>query len=167
LLLAFAVWHFLMLGLAIIGLFIRPDFGKHLERATRAAFFCAVFALGLLLTGVDLLPGLVLGVAAFGAQFVIAQVIARRHTTNDRGYLALGQQNGITAVILALLLQPDFPQTIGIVAPAILVVNVLHIAGNAYWDARVTRSTSPGVGVLTEKTASAQVGESSESNIAA
>jgi hypothetical protein len=167
LLMAFAVWHFLMLGLAIVGLFIRPDFGKYLEKATRAAFFCAVFALGLLLTGVDLLPGLALGVAAFGAQFVIAQVIARRHTANDRGYLALGQQNGITAVILALLLQPDFPQTIGIVAPAILVVNVLHIAGNAYWDARVTRSTPLGTDAPAGKTAPAQVGVSSESNIAA
>ncbi len=133
---AVAIWQFLMLGLAVAGLFLRPRLGQRLDTLTRAAFVCAVFALGLLLSGIDLVPGLVLGVSAFGAQIVVALVLARRHTANDKGYLALGQQNGITAVILALLLQPDFPRTVGIVAPAIFIVNVLHIAGNAAWDAR-------------------------------
>ncbi|MCO6003637.1 cation:proton antiporter [Actinoallomurus purpureus] len=138
---AFAVWQFLMLGLAIVGLFFRPRMGRHLGIVTQAAFVCAVFALGMLLPGIDIVPGLVLAAGAFGAQALVALLLARRHTANDRGYLAFGQQNGITAIILALLLQPAFPRTIGIVAPAIILVNMLHIACNAYWDARVTAAS--------------------------
>jgi hypothetical protein len=132
-----AVWSFTMLGLALAGLFFRPALGKWVARLTGAAFLLAVFALGLLLgPGIHLAQGLVLGVAAFVAQAVVSVLIARRHTRDDRVYLALGQQNGITAIILALLLEPSFPGTVGIVAPAILVVNVLNIAANAVWEHR-------------------------------
>jgi hypothetical protein len=59
----------------------------------------------------------------------------------DRVYLALGQQNGITAVILALALQPVLPYAVSVVAPAILAVNILNIASNGVWDnrARIAR----------------------------
>jgi hypothetical protein len=132
-----AVWSFTMLGLALAGLFFRPALGRWVPRLTGAAFLLAVFALGLLLgPGIHLAQGLVLGIAAFAAQAVVGVLIARRQTREDRVYLALGQQNGITAIILALLLEPDFPGTVGIVAPAILVVNLLNIAANAAWEHR-------------------------------
>lgn len=132
---AVAVWQFIMLGLALTGLFFRPAPGKWVDRLTTAAFLFAVFALGLLLgPGIDMATGAVLGVAAFAAQAVAALFIARRYARDDRIALALGQQNGITAIILALLLEAGFPGTVGIVAPAILVVNVLNIAANAIWD---------------------------------
>jgi hypothetical protein len=132
---AVAVWQFIMLGLALTGLFFRPAPGKWVDRLTAAAFLLAVFALGLLLgPGIDVATGAVLGVAAFAAQAVVALFIARRYARDDRIALALGQQNGITAIILALLLEPGFPGTVGIVAPAILVVNVLNIVANAIWD---------------------------------
>lgn len=74
----------LMPAVAVIGLFLRVGaYAKVVDRAVATAFLVASFALGLLLLdGVDLLPAVVLGVAA------------------------------------------------GIVAPAILVVNVLHYASN-------------------------------------
>ena len=126
----------LMLAVALIGLFFRVGtYAKAIDRAVATAFLVASFALGLLLVdGVDLLPALVLGVAAFGAQALISLLVVPvlKHglSRRDRVHLALGQQNGITAIILALALEPDFRGTVGIVAPAILVVNVLHYASN-------------------------------------
>lgn len=140
---AIAVWQMWMLGLAAIGLFYRPGIGRHLDRLASAAFLLAVFALGMLLTG-GIEPGLgiILGGVAFAAQALAACVIARRLNSDDRVHLALGQQNGITAIILALTLQPDFPRTIAIVAPAILVVNVLNIAGNGWWERHLAHRAS-------------------------
>ncbi|GGP95314.1 hypothetical protein BKA00_003830 [Actinomadura coerulea] len=126
----------LMLAVAVIGLFLRVGaYAKVVDRAVATAFLVASFALGLLLVdGVDLLPAVVLGVAAFGAQALISllvvPVLEHGLSGRDRVHLALGQQNGITAIILALALEPDFRGTVGIVAPAILVVNVLHYASN-------------------------------------
>jgi hypothetical protein len=94
----------------------------------------ATFTLGLLLTGgVEVVHGIVLGAAAFASQAMVAPVIARRLERVDRACLALGQQNGVTAIILALSLQPSFPRAVGIVAPAIVTVNVLHTVSNALW----------------------------------
>ncbi|MFD0536919.1 hypothetical protein ACFQY7_27525 [Actinomadura luteofluorescens] len=134
-LLVAAQWM-LMLAVALIGLFFRiGTYAKVIDRAVAIAFLVASFALGLLLVnGVDLLPALVLGFAAFGAQALISLLVVPvlKHglSRRDRVHLALGQQNGITAIILALALEPDFRGTVGVVAPAILVVNVLHYASN-------------------------------------
>jgi hypothetical protein len=140
---AIAVWQFLLLGLAISGLFFRPAIEPALRRLVQVAFLVATVLLGMLLVdGVHLLRGGVLGAAAYLAQAAVALVIARRQPRQDRIYLALGQQNGITAIIIALLLEPTFPGVAGTVAPAILVVNLLHAAGNAVWD-RQTRPVPP------------------------
>lgn len=137
---AVAVWQFLMLGLAIAGLFFRPYLGRWLDRATRVALLLALVALGMLLVdGVALLPGLVLGVTAFAAQIVVAAaLLARKLPRSDCGYLALSQQSGITAIILALLLERSFAGIAAVVAPAIIVINILHVC-----------STSAFTGVLT------------------
>ncbi|WP_052744828.1 hypothetical protein [Micromonospora sp. HK10] len=130
-LLAVAVVYSLALGVALLGLFFRPPLGRLLGRVTQGAFLAACFLLGLALAqGVDPWAGLVLGLAAFAAQVVVGLVIPARISRRDRAYLALGQQNGITAIILALLLEPSVPGTVGVVAPAILVVAVLHAATN-------------------------------------
>ncbi|MBB5628853.1 hypothetical protein [Sphaerisporangium krabiense] len=135
-LLALAAWQFLMLGVALVGLFYRPRGVEALVgRVTSVAFYLAAFVLGMLLIGgVDVGLGLVLGLAAFGAQVVAGLLIGRRFDTADRVRLALGQQNGITAIILALALQPHVPAAVRVIAPAILTVNVLHIVANAVWD---------------------------------
>jgi Sodium/hydrogen exchanger family len=128
---AVAVWRFLMLGLALSALFLRPPLDRWIRRATNVALYVATFLLGVLLAqGVHLLVGVVLGCATFAAQIVVGAAVSWGMPRRDRLCLCLSQQNGITAIILALLLQPLLPEAIGIIAPAILVVNVLHLASN-------------------------------------
>ncbi|WP_328934259.1 MULTISPECIES: hypothetical protein [unclassified Streptomyces] len=131
-LLAVATWQFLMLGLALSALFFRPALGAWLGRATNGALIVATFLLGVLLAGgADFTVGALLGVATFAAQIVVAAVVGRGFSRRDRTALCLSQQNGITAIILALLLEPVLPAAVAIVGPAILAVNVLHLASNA------------------------------------
>lgn len=134
-LLAAAVAFSLALGVALLGLFYRPRVARWLPPLTQGAFLSACFLLGFALSGgIDLLAGLLLGVCAYGAQVLAGLLIPARIDRHDRAYLALGQQNGITAIILALLLEASFPGTIAVVAPAILVVAVLYTAANAALD---------------------------------
>jgi hypothetical protein len=151
-----AVWFFLMLGLALSALFFRPPIGPILNRLAGLAFHLATFALGMLLAaGINPLAGVVLGVAAYGAQFVAGMLIARRYPRRDRVAVGLGQQSGITAVLLALLLEESFPGTVAIVAPAIVVINVLHAVFNGRWGAEPRPLAVPQESVL--KSASASV----------
>jgi hypothetical protein len=46
----------------------------------------------------------------------------------------------ITAIILPLRLEPTFPGTVAVVAPAIFVINVLHFTGNRLIDRRHGRA---------------------------
>lgn len=134
---AIAVDNFWMLGLALVGLFFRPGLGKILSYATFIACAVATFLLGVVLAdGVNLIPGIVLGTATFGSQVVVGALMTRRMSRGDSLRLALGQQSGITAVILALLLETMFPGTVAIVAPAILVINALHLVSNTILDRR-------------------------------
>jgi NhaP-type Na+/H+ or K+/H+ antiporter len=129
--------HFsLLLGVAIAGLYLRPAAFSSLDRVTRVAFYLAALALGLVLAvrGSSVVAGTVLGVTAFAAQAVVATVLAHRLPWSDRRYLMLAQQNGITAIVLALILESDFPGTVGIIAPAVLVVNALNAVTNTYFE---------------------------------
>ncbi|WFB08480.1 hypothetical protein LRS74_16580 [Streptomyces sp. LX-29] len=128
-LLALATWQFLMLGLAVTALFFRPALSRLLGRATSLSLLVATLLLGMLLTqGVRLGTGVLLGATTFLAQMVVATVITRGFDRRDRLALAVSQQNGITAIILALLLQPLLPEAVAIIAPAIITVNALHAA---------------------------------------
>jgi hypothetical protein len=81
-------------------------------------------------TGVNVLAGMLLGACVFLAQALTGLIIGHGMPRNDRVHLALGQQNGLTAIVLALALQPYLPSAVGIIAIAILVVNTLHISSN-------------------------------------
>ncbi|MET8685142.1 hypothetical protein ABZV77_13080 [Streptomyces sp. NPDC004732] len=143
--LAVATAYGLMLGVAIVGLFYRPPLLLPvLGPALATAYYLALVALGLLLVdGVEFGPGIALGAAAFGAQMVVGWFIARNLDRSDRVSLALGQQNGVTAVVLALSLQPAFPRTVAIVAPAVVTVNVLHFLTNELWNRRQATRPAP------------------------
>ncbi|WP_369212865.1 hypothetical protein [Streptomyces flavofungini] len=131
-LLTAATWNFWMLGLAVSALFFRPRLGPWLGRATNAALWVATFLLGMLLAaGANFSVGIVLGCATFAAQIAVGAVVTLGFSARDRTSLCLSQQNGITAIILALLLEPRLPEAVAIIAPAILVVNVLHLGSNA------------------------------------
>ncbi|MBP2326285.1 NhaP-type Na+/H+ or K+/H+ antiporter [Kibdelosporangium banguiense] len=134
-----AITQSLMLAVALIGLFARPH-PRYDDAITRSAQFALVLAAGALgmalYGGIDILPGLALGLTAFGAQSLVSFALTWRYSRTDRIALALCQQNGLTAIILALVLEPQLPGTVAIVAPAILVINILHCATNAVWRLR-------------------------------
>jgi NhaP-type Na+/H+ or K+/H+ antiporter len=113
-----------MLGIAIIGLFLRPVI-KKLPLIISSAFYIAVLLLGfLLVNGVFWLDGLALGLGAILAQVIVGFLLTRDLPRNERLYLAFAQQNGITAMILALFFEKDLMGTVGIVAPAIVFINL-------------------------------------------
>ncbi|WP_367137563.1 hypothetical protein [Saccharothrix sp. HUAS TT1] len=143
-----AVQHALLLALALLGLFFRPNLGRWVDGLAEAGMFLAIAAVGLVLAaefswalaGV----GAVLGLAAYGAQAVVAfGLTAPKRWRGDRVRLALGQQNGLTAIILALLLEPAFPGSIAVVAPAVVVVNLLHAVANGAYDRLATPLPPP------------------------
>ncbi|MGX2998225.1 hypothetical protein JNUCC64_28830 [Streptomyces sp. JNUCC 64] len=148
---AVAAPFMLMLAVAALGLVVRTGrYAPLVNRSVTVAFVLAALLLGLLLAdGVSPWRGLVLGLAAFGAQALIGLLVAPLVfpdlAPGDRVHLGLGQQNGITAVILALALEPDFPGTVAIVGPAVLTVNTLHYAANGLWNAHRARvAADPG-----------------------
>ncbi|MFC9126512.1 hypothetical protein ACFT4A_06675 [Streptomyces sp. NPDC057099] len=130
--LVLAAANMLMLAVAVAGLFLRARaFARPLARAVTSAFLLATALLGLFAAqGVSLGPGVLLGASAFGAQAVVAVLLmplfVRGLSRRDRILLGIGQQNGLTAVLLALTLERDFPKMVGIVAPAVVTVNLLH-----------------------------------------
>ncbi len=134
-----AVQYSLLLALALLGLFFRPNLGRWVDGLAEAGMFLAIAAVGLVLAAefswTSALVGVVLGVAAFAAQSVVAFALtAPRQWRGDRVRLALGQQNGLTAIILALLLEPTFPGAIAVVAPAVVAVNLLNAVTNGAYD---------------------------------
>ncbi|MEU3090460.1 hypothetical protein ABZ703_29430 [Streptomyces massasporeus] len=152
-LILFAAQDMMVLAVALTGLFVRLGrFGAGLETAVALAFLIASALLGVVLASgeVFLREGLVLGASAFAAQLVVTLLISRllvrpRLAWPDLAHLGFGQQNGITAILLALALEPRFPGTVGVVGPAIVTVNLLH---HTFQWARVDRwrrdlSTAP------------------------
>jgi hypothetical protein len=134
-LIAVAVSFNLLIGIAVCGLFFRPAIGVVLSRVTDTAFYGATFCLGMLLvTGVNVPAGILLGASVFGVQILAGTALGRRLSRRDRMTLALGQQNGLTAIVLALALQPYLSAAVGIIAVAILVVYLLHISSNSVWE---------------------------------
>lgn len=137
-LLAAAAWYGLLIGITVCGLFYRPPVAAVMDRAVGAAFYAAVFFLGLFLVdGVDAGAGILLGVSVFAVQVLAGLAAGAGLPRADRGYLALGQQNGLTAIVLGLALQPWLPQAAGTIAAAVLVVNAVNIAANRWWDLKV------------------------------
>jgi NhaP-type Na+/H+ or K+/H+ antiporter len=134
-----SVWYFMMLGIALIGLFLRPPkIAPLIDHAVVWALRAAALLLGLLLVGgVDIWKGIALGVAAYFAQVIVGFLLMRGLPEKDRWHISFAQQNGITAIILALLFEPVHPGTVAIVAPAIIVINGLHWLMNKLVDRRL------------------------------
>lgn len=137
--LSLSALYFLMLAVALIGLFLRPKkIEPYIDHAVTWALRIAAVLLGfLLLDGVNLVPGIALGVMAYVSQIIVGFLLTRGLLKKDRWHIAFAQQNGITAIILALLFESLHPGTVAIVAPAIIVVNSLHAVANKYVDAHI------------------------------
>ncbi|MBB2911668.1 hypothetical protein FHS43_002941 [Streptosporangium becharense] len=143
---ASAAWSSLMLGLATAGLYLRLPDARWLSRTVSAAFALSAFLMGLLLVGgTNLAMGVLLGLAAFASQMVAALVLTRGLPVIDRVHLGLAQQNGVTAVILALVFERDFGGFVAVIAPAILTVNLVHAMANRTADAWGPRRPVPSV----------------------
>jgi NhaP-type Na+/H+ or K+/H+ antiporter len=131
-----AIVYFMMLGIALIGLFLRPPkIDKAIDHVIKWALCAAAVLLGFLLVGgIDIWKGIALGVAAYSAQIIVGFLLTNGLPRKDRWHIAFAQQNGITAIILALLFEPIYPGTVAIVAPAIIVINGLHGVVNRVLD---------------------------------
>ncbi|HSE29608.1 MAG TPA: cation:proton antiporter [Candidatus Saccharimonadales bacterium] len=133
-----SVIYFMMLGVALIGLFLRPPIEKYINLATKYALVIATLLLGILLVGgVNIVAGIALGFMAYLAQIIVGFILTRKLPKKDSWHIAFAQQNGITAIILALVFEPLHSGTVAIVAPAILVVNCLHYIINMVLDKHV------------------------------
>lgn len=136
---AVSVLYFMMLGIALIGLFLRPsNIAGLIDHIIVWALRAAAVLLGLLLfEGIAIWKGVALGAAAYFAQVIVGFLLTRGLPVKDRWHISFAQQNGITAIILALLFEPLYPGTVAIVAPAIIVINSLHWAVNKIVDRRL------------------------------
>lgn len=131
-----SVLYFMMLGIALVGLFLRPrKLEGAIDHAITWALRIAAVLLGVLLAGgINLWAGIALGVMAYAAQIIVGFVLTRGLPSRDRWHISFAQQNGVTAIILALLFEPIHPGTAAIVAPAVIVINGLHAAANRLLD---------------------------------
>lgn len=129
--LSIAVYYFWMLGIAFLGLFVRPPIEKTISHALQWALSLAAVLLGILLiNGISIWKGIALGVVAYAAQVVVGFLLTRKLPKRDRWHVAFAQQNGITAIILALLFEAYYSGTVAIVGPAIIVINTIHTIAN-------------------------------------
>ncbi len=138
-----SILYFMMLGIALIGLFLRPPkIAKLLGSATTWALGIATVVVGFLLAGgINIWAGLALGLAAYSAQLIVGFLLTRGLPAKDRWHISFAQQNGITAIILALLFEPLHPGTVAIVAPAIITVNSLHVIANQALDVYLEKNS--------------------------
>jgi NhaP-type Na+/H+ and K+/H+ antiporter len=136
--LSIAVYYFWMLGVAVLGLFMRPPIDAALSHIVQWALNIAAILLGILLiNGANLWPGIALGFFAYSAQIVVGLLLTRTLPRKDQLHIAFSQQNGITAIILALLFETYYPGTIAIVAPAIVTINIVHALANKALDIKL------------------------------
>ena len=129
-----ATW-FWMFGLALLGLFMRPDGSVYdrvkavLDRSVDIAFCLAAVIVGALLVehGVDPLHGTLLGVSVYASQALVTRVAPgrSRFSVFDKRYIMAAHQNGLTACSLAILLG-----VVDVVAFAVVVTHVLHFGFN-------------------------------------
>ena len=137
------VWFSMMLGIAIIGLFLRPNLKGYLEKGVNFAFYSSLILLGtLLIDGVSILHGLFLAIGAILSQLVVGVLLTSKLEYKDRFYLAFAQQNGITAIILSLLFESEENGIVAVVAPAILFINLGYLVSNKLLDYKFRNSVS-------------------------
>lgn len=136
---AFGIGFGLMLGLAIIALFLRPQikifkasFDTVVGCVVSCAYYASVVILGILVsTGLDFKLGIIVGILAFASQIFVTNILLFNFDKNDKIKLSLAQYNGITSIILASFLQQYFNQTVSIVAVSLIVISILYFGANS------------------------------------
>lgn len=150
----------LMLGVAIIGLFAFPKFvpnfrflqksiisfpkfvpssrllnlsSRFIQTSVTISFYIATVMIGLLLVdGINIRFGILVALSAIAAQFFISFLVTvgYGYPCKDKIRLAFAQQNGLTAIVLALFFEPLLTGTVSVIAPAILLINLIYIIVN-------------------------------------
>lgn len=137
------VYFWWMLGIAIIGLFLRPSlhilqksFWGVVELTVKRAFALSVVLLGIYLTyGVtDLHVWVYLGAIVFVSQIVATTLFVRHLSVQDKNYLRFAQYNGITSIILATSLRKYDHRIIGYVAIAIVCITLVYAIASVALD---------------------------------
>lgn len=122
---------------------------KLVGRILTTTLGAATFLLGILLAGNhNFGGGLLLGAVTFCSQAAATWCVlglaekfgdqAAAFSRRDKLQLALGQQNGITAILLALILESSVPNAVATVGLAIVTINVLHFVCNWAFDRYVS-----------------------------
>ena len=134
------------LWFAIVGIFLRPNyifvkeypFSDMLDRCVEKAFDISVIILwSLMHIQIEVWQGIILGIAAYSAQFLVAQMIchiAKWYSIKDKLFLWTAQYNGITSIILANIIVPYRWTGIGIVAIALLTITILYVICNKFLE---------------------------------
>lgn len=140
-----AISYQLMLGIALVGLFLRPTL-RYLPMLIQGAFIISAIILGslLIINQQNVLFGISLGCLAFFAQAIATLLVAPKLKRADKLYIAFAQYNGITAIILALIIAFWIPEVVSIVAIAIITINLLYYLSNNLVNTyllRVTKET--------------------------
>jgi hypothetical protein len=133
---AISIWYGWMLAVAISGLFLRPFSGRITTTAVSAAFVISLLLVGAYLVfPVNMQLVFVLAFAAVTGQIIATLLLARELESRERLFVAFAQQNGITALILALFFARLIPNIVEIVALSVFVINVIHFLAFSTLDA--------------------------------
>ena len=145
--------------MAITGLFLRPKIDRLVNVSVKICFAVALFLIGMhLISGLEVMWGFIVGLSVVFAQIATVILFMRAMSVRDRAYLACSQQNGITAIILALLFETQNVAVAGIVAFAILVINLVHTLSFHSLDYFFLEGSLNPVGMLTPTRASKTTG---------
>lgn len=128
-----------LVAVACAGLFLRaPAIDRWIPSMVRVAFFLCVCMLGTFLRW-DVWSvsfGAVLALATCASQAVAAVLLTLPggFSVRDRISLMIAQESGITAIILALVLEREFPGAALIIAVAVVVINIVYLLVNRLVD---------------------------------
>lgn len=127
----FAITFQLMLGIALIGLFIRPRI-KFLPIVIQVTFIIAAIILGslLIMDAQSIAFGIVLGIVAFLSQVIATLLVAPKLNRIDKLFLSIAQYNGITSIILALIISQWVNHIVSIIGFAVITINILYYGTN-------------------------------------
>jgi hypothetical protein len=119
-------------AIAISGLFIRTkDIKNIIKKVLPCLYHFSIALMGMkLVYGINIIDAIILAGAAVCSQIIVGYIMTKNFPIPDRWFISFSQQNGLTAIILSLLLLKYDPQFTSIVAPAILLINILHMFSN-------------------------------------
>jgi len=125
----------LFLAIAIIGLFLRPRIEKVVDNAVLFSLFFVSFLMGIILAEESsIYLGVAVGVFTVVSQIIAAIFLTRRLSYMDRVKLSIAHQSGVTAISLTLYFAQYNSHLLGIIAVAIITINILYLINNYVVD---------------------------------